>query len=256
MPVIYEPRGLAREYAPLALNLYGGCEHRCRYCYAPRMLRRGPEAYFTDPAPRHHMMAALETEAKRLGDAGDQREILLSFIGDPLQGAELDHGLTGKAIEILMKNDLAFTLLTKAGLTLLTASVVAGMAGYAKARLGVSLTSMNTNFANYWEPEAATPSQRLNLLSAAHSSGLRTWISLEPVLRAECALGVLKMAPTWVDVIRIGKINHMPDVEKKTDWPAFVRWAEQVAANRGLNVVFKENLAPFTARGGHDGMGR
>ena len=31
MPVIYEPKGKAREYSPYACNLYIGCSHRCQY---------------------------------------------------------------------------------------------------------------------------------------------------------------------------------------------------------------------------------
>jgi len=38
MAVIYEPKGMALEYAPLACNLYRGCQHGCRYCYAPNCL--------------------------------------------------------------------------------------------------------------------------------------------------------------------------------------------------------------------------
>lgn len=39
MNVVYEPRGRAREYSELAYNLYRGCTHGCRYCYAPACMR-------------------------------------------------------------------------------------------------------------------------------------------------------------------------------------------------------------------------
>jgi DNA repair photolyase len=37
MQTIYEPKGKAREYAPLALNLYESCPHGCKYCYKEGM---------------------------------------------------------------------------------------------------------------------------------------------------------------------------------------------------------------------------
>ena len=36
---IYEPRGRAREYSPFAMNYFKGCDHGCRYCYVPRMMK-------------------------------------------------------------------------------------------------------------------------------------------------------------------------------------------------------------------------
>ena len=38
MSIIYEPSGMAKEYSPYACNLYIGCSHRCKYCYAPHTL--------------------------------------------------------------------------------------------------------------------------------------------------------------------------------------------------------------------------
>ena len=58
MNAIYEPRGAAAEYAPLACNLYRGCGHGCKYCYAPACLRMGREE-FARPAPRPGILDAL-----------------------------------------------------------------------------------------------------------------------------------------------------------------------------------------------------
>ena len=40
MKVIYEPKGRAKEYAELAVNLYNGCSHGCEYCYARKIANR------------------------------------------------------------------------------------------------------------------------------------------------------------------------------------------------------------------------
>ena len=55
MSVIYTPKGAAREYSPLALNLYLQCTHACKYCYAPSAMQRARENYFCSanmPMPR------------------------------------------------------------------------------------------------------------------------------------------------------------------------------------------------------------
>ena len=62
MPVIYQPRGKAREYNPLACNLYIGCSHRCNYCYAPHALQKRAEDYFGTPAPHRVILAKIEPE--------------------------------------------------------------------------------------------------------------------------------------------------------------------------------------------------
>jgi len=34
-----KPDGPSGEYAPIALNLYRGCGHKCRYCYVPPVVK-------------------------------------------------------------------------------------------------------------------------------------------------------------------------------------------------------------------------
>ena len=70
MSVIYRPKGMAREYSPYALNIYIGCSHRCKYCYAPHTLQRRGEDYFGKPEP--NWAKYLEDCVKLLRPTGKQ----------------------------------------------------------------------------------------------------------------------------------------------------------------------------------------
>jgi DNA repair photolyase len=63
MPIIYEPRGKVREYSDLAVNLFAGCSHACRYCYCPAVLRKTIDACVLDPQPRKNILRGLDRDA-------------------------------------------------------------------------------------------------------------------------------------------------------------------------------------------------
>jgi DNA repair photolyase len=84
MRVIYEPKGAAREYAELALNLFSGCPHGCTYCYAPGCMRRTREAFHASVTVRTGILDKLRKDVAELAAAHDPREILLCFTSDPL----------------------------------------------------------------------------------------------------------------------------------------------------------------------------
>jgi DNA repair photolyase len=110
--IIYQPRGKAREYSELAVNLFAGCSHACRYCYCPAILRKTVDAWARDPQPRPNILRELERDAKKL--RGDPREILLSFMSDPYH-SDAAAGLTRQALEVLQPYELRVQVLTKGG---------------------------------------------------------------------------------------------------------------------------------------------
>ena len=115
MEIIYETKGMAKEYAPLGVNLYLGCTHGCTYCYAPKTLRRKRDDFKTKIQFRNKVLEKLAKDAEALNEKGDKREILLSFETDIYQPLDEDKDITRQAIEILIKNNLKFTILTKGG---------------------------------------------------------------------------------------------------------------------------------------------
>jgi len=81
MNIIYEPKGRAREYAPLAANIYKSCTHGCKYCYAGAAMHMSKETFHAENRARIDVIQKLRKDAEKL--LGDDREILFCFLGDP-----------------------------------------------------------------------------------------------------------------------------------------------------------------------------
>src|SRR4030042_861202 len=111
MNVVYEPKGRAREYSELACNLYLGCTHGCRYCYAPACMRTTSNKWHSIAKPRKNIIELFEKDAHKL--RGDSRRILFCFLSDPYQPLEQKERLTKQALDIVYKYGLKSQILTK-----------------------------------------------------------------------------------------------------------------------------------------------
>ncbi len=239
MPVIYQPKGPAGEYSPLAVNLYEGCVHACSYCYVPRMIRRKRSDFHAQVRPRLDILSRLEMDAKKL--AGDDREILLSFTSDPYQPLEEELRLTRQAIQILIGNDLRFTVLTKNGHVVLRDYDL--FSGYDKCRLGFTLAFISQEVSEKWEPHPETTiDARLDAIKTAHDFGIKTWVSMEPVIDPDQALRLIRQIHTHVDHWKIGKLNYNPHA-KSIDWLKFRNDVTELLDSLGADYYIKRSLA-------------
>lgn len=239
MRVIYEPSGRAREYAELAANPYAGCVHGCRYCYAPLAMRKVRAEFHAGARARPKFLEQLRADAREL--AGDRREVLFSFSCDPYQPLERTAQLTRQSLGILADHGVGTIVLTKApGLAVERDLDVLTRA---RTRFGVTLVSLAESFRSEWEPQADSIEVRLVALRLAKAAGLRTWVSLEPVLSPVAAYDVLReLSKIGVDEVRIGKINHDKEREDMVDWHEFAHEAARICQQHGLRFYLKEDL--------------
>lgn len=239
--IIYEPKGAALEYAPLALNLYNGCTHACKYCYCPRALKmKSSEDFFKSANPKINIIDRLKQDAEKLAEAGDTREVFLSFIGDPYQPAEVELKLTRSAIEILKDYNLNFCILTKGGN--LAERDFDLLINYPGARFGVTLTLHKPKDLVYWEPEADSPLERIRVLRIAHDIGIKTWASIEPVIDPDQAYDLIEETLYCVDLYKIGKINHVAGVGKEVDWIKFREDVSKMLTDWRTPFYIKDSL--------------
>lgn len=241
MNVVYEPKGRAREYAELACNLYLGCTHGCSYCYAPACMHTTGEKWHATAAPRKKVMELFEKDAWKL--RGDQRRILFSFLSDPYQPLEREMRLTRQALGIVQKHGLNSQILTKGCIDLIQDDME--IMKKANTHLGVTLSFVNDEKRQAWEPNASSVNDRLEIIRDAHNAGIFTWVSLEPVIDPDEALAVIKKTHKYVKFWKVGKLNHMKEHEQKVDWRKFLYDVEKLLTKYGANYYIKNDLRAF-----------
>ena len=239
--IIYEPKGKAAEYSPLAANLYRGCSHGCVYCYAPSATRREKEIFHNEPAVRKNVMKQFEKDCIEL--AGDPRPVLLSFTTDCYQQLDETERLTRMAIQLLHANNLKVSILTKGGkrserdFDLLAANPE--LSSY-----GATLTFVGDPETAKREPHAAPTSERIKSLEKAHLMGIPTWVSLEPVWAPEDTFAIIRHTHNFVDMFKVGKLNYHPQ-QKETDWEQFAMEVVELLDEVGANYYIKGDLRKY-----------
>ena len=233
LPVIYEPKGPAREYSPLAINLYHGCRFACKYCYAPGMAFKKRDEWSADPQPKKDILKRVEADAKKM--AGDPRSILLCFTSDPYQSAEAAK-LTRETLLILEKYKMTATVLTKAGMNAVQDFDILKRNGW---QFGTTLSYYASLRRNHWEPNAPSPYSRIRAMQIAKSMGIKTWVSMEPVWDTVEALRLISKADSCVDFWKIGKMNHR---KLNIDWKKFHDDAVSLLDKLGAKYYIKKEL--------------
>lgn len=240
MRVVYEPKGRALEYAPLAVNLYRGCGHGCQYCYAPRALHMKPGEFFGQPQPRKDIIKKLKADLTEMKRAGDDREIFLCFSCDPYQPIDDEYELTREAIWEISGARRHFSILTKGGKRS-TRDFDLLYANSERCRYGATLVFANDEDSLKYEPGAAPTSERIEALMEAHRNFIPTWVSLEPVWSLDDVLELILKTHKFVDEYRIGKLNYHPHA-KSVDWGLVKHGVVDLCERLGVNYILKKDL--------------
>lgn len=234
---IYEPAGRAREYSPLALNYFKGCDHGCKYCYVPNMLGRFNSNYQHESVISPTDFKKLEESARKM--QGCDKQILLSFTGDPYCNAE--NGETRNVLEILNRFNHKVAILTKDTEKALKDIDIIKEFGN-RIKIGSTLTFDNVKDSKEWEPGAATPDSRVIGLKKFSENGIITWVSFEPVIIPEQSLNMLKKVSGFINHVRIGKLNNYKGIDKQTDWAKFIFDAVRICRDANLPFYIKKDL--------------
>lgn len=228
-PPIYEPKGAAKEYGDLALNIYTGCPHRCYYCFAPTVLHKTRDTFHSQIWPRPGIVEEVKKQLAREKITG--KLIHLCFTCDPYPTGR-DSTATREIIKLLKEQGNHVQILTKGDgsrdFDLLDENDWYGIT-----------FSCGSEIASYAEPGAPDPYYRLLVLKEAKSLGIKTWVSFEPVLDTTAVLSCIASYFDLFDKIKVGKLNYWPST---IDWATFGRMAENTCKETGVEYYIKDSL--------------
>ena len=222
MKPIYIPSGKAKEYGDYAINIYTGCPHRCYYCFAPSVLRRERETFYSCVAPREGIVEAVKRQLEREQITG--KTIHLCFTCDPYPTG-YDTTATREVIQAIKESGNHVQILTKGD----------GSRDFdlldENDWYGITLDGTTC--------KASPPRERVNSLAEAHHRGIKTWVSFEPVTNEQHFFIDLHLVSLIVDKVKIGKLNYHPS---DINWAEFGRKAESLCQKLGLDYYIKESL--------------
>lgn len=222
MKPIYEPKGKAKEYGDYAINIYTGCPHRCYYCFAPNVLHRQKEEFHSIVKPRKGIVEAVKRQLDK--EHITDKLIHLCFTCDPYPTG-FDSTPTREIIKVLKETGNHVQILTKGDgsrdLDLLDENDWYGIS-YDGTPHGVY-----------------EPSDRIADLFSAKQSGIKTWVSFEPVVDADAVLECIENCHDIIDKAKIGRLNYHPS---DINWKDFGIKAENLCKKLGLDYYIKESL--------------
>jgi DNA repair photolyase len=198
-----------------SLNCYTGCAHGCVYCYARFMQRfhPHPEAWGKFVDIKINAVEVLKRQLRRAKPG----EVFVSSACDGWQPIEADCRLTRRCCELLLEHGFEVHVLSKSALVLRDLDILAGR----KARIGVTVTTLDERLRRLWEPGCASVAQRLRVIAEARGAGLATAIMFGPLLPflsdSQEAIEALfeRAGDLGVDVVWVDALNPRPRV-----WPA------------------------------------
>jgi len=113
-----------------------------------------------------------------------------------------------------------------------------------RTEFGVSLIWDDDRKRREWEPDADPAAARAEAIVSAHLHGIKTWVSVEPVIDPGEAVRVIRALLPYVDSWKIGAWNHDARA-RDIDYARFLRWITpylQETHRAGNAYLIKDDL--------------
>ncbi|MFA9377828.1 MAG: radical SAM protein [Lachnotalea sp.] len=163
------------------LNIYRGCEHGCKYCYAMYSHDYlGSEEYFKDIYVKTNVVEALE---KQLSNPKWKQEIInIGGVTDSYQPAESVYHLMPDILKLLIKYKTPCIISTKSDLILRDYDLIDELSRITYINVAATITTMDESVQKKIEPGGVDSLKRFEMLKAFAHTNASTGLHFMPII--------------------------------------------------------------------------
>lgn len=163
------------------LNLYRGCEHGCKYCYAIYSHEYlNSDDYFTDIHVKINVIEQLE---KQLRHSSWKREVInIGGVTDSYQPAEAEYKLMPEVLKLLIKYRTPAIISTKSDLILRDYDLIDELSNITYVNVAATITTMDEGLRKLIEPNGVESYKRFEMLKAFRNTNASVGLHVMPII--------------------------------------------------------------------------
>ncbi|MDR2915383.1 MAG: hypothetical protein LBV74_11220, partial [Tannerella sp.] len=165
------------------LNIYRGCEHGCKYCYAiysHDYLAEGSEQYFSDIYVKTNVVEQLE---KQLSAPSWKPEVVnIGGVTDSYQPAEEHYKLMPDILRLMIKYKTPCIISTKSNLVLRDYDLIEELSRITYVNVAATVTCMDEDMRKKIEPGGVMSMRRFAMLKEFSKTNASTSLHFMPII--------------------------------------------------------------------------
>ncbi len=166
------------------LNIYRGCRHGCKYCYALYSHKYLQEyqcnSYFQDIVVKTNIVEQLERQLQKA--SWKQEAINIGGVTDSYQPIENHYQLMPEILKLLIKYKTPCIISTKSDLILRDYDLIMRLAQVADVNIASTITCADEKLQKIIEPGASSTDRRLEVLKAFAVEPIVTGMHIMPII--------------------------------------------------------------------------
>lgn len=163
------------------LNIYRGCEHGCKYCYAMYSHQYlDSDKYFEDIYVKTNVVEQLE---KQLSSPSWKREVVnIGGVTDSYQPVEEQYKLMPDILRLMIKYKTPCIISTKSDLILRDYDLIDDLSRITYVNIAATITSMDENIRKLIEPNGVESLKRFAMLKEFSKTNASTGLHFMPII--------------------------------------------------------------------------